>query len=326
MTAPTASWAFARAYWVTLRPYLFYVSGTAGLVGLAQAPGLATARLAVAFAAFFLAYGLGQALTDCFQTDTDALSSPYRPLVRGVITRRQVLAVSLAGLGACGATLALLNPHNVVLAGGGVLGLAAYTPLKRRWWGGPPWNSWVVALLPVMGGLCGGASLAAALRLPAMAPAAVGVFCTYAVFVVLGYFKDISADRATGYDTLVVRFGWVEGVAVSACLGAAGLAASAIVIARSGLPARLDGAAPAAVAAVTFWLVGAVLLGRAHLRMLGTRDERRAHPAIADCVRGFVLLHLGEAVALRPGLAVSAVVLALAAEVALLRRPEAGQI
>jgi len=34
------------------------------------------------------------------------------------------------------------------------------------------------------------------------------VFFGYANFVVMGYFKDISADRATGYRTFPVTFGW----------------------------------------------------------------------------------------------------------------------
>ncbi len=65
----------------------------AGLVGLAAAPPLAFPAFALAFSAFFVSYGLGQALTDVFQMDTDALSSPYRPLVRGEIGRGSVLAV-----------------------------------------------------------------------------------------------------------------------------------------------------------------------------------------------------------------------------------------
>ena len=75
---------FWRAYAITLRPYLFFVSGAAGLVGLAMTD-LPPLAFGAAFLAFFLSYGLGQALTDVFQRDTDALSSPYRPLVRGEI-------------------------------------------------------------------------------------------------------------------------------------------------------------------------------------------------------------------------------------------------
>jgi len=87
-----SSVGFWRAYAITLRPYLFFVSGAAGLVGLALTRLPAPPFLA-AFAAFFFSYGLGQALTDVFQRDTDALSAPYRPLVRGELAPGPVLAV-----------------------------------------------------------------------------------------------------------------------------------------------------------------------------------------------------------------------------------------
>ena len=90
---PTFSAAFARAYWITLRPYLFFISGVSGAVGLAIYPNETTLNLVLAFAGFFFSYGLGQALTDVFQTDTDAISSPYRPLTQGIIAKRQVLIV-----------------------------------------------------------------------------------------------------------------------------------------------------------------------------------------------------------------------------------------
>ena len=99
--ASPASPAFARAYLTTMRPYLLFVSGFTGLLGMALGSPLAAWPALALGAAFFLSYGFGQALTDCFQTDTDALSSPYRPLVRGEIARRDVLGVSLAGLLAC---------------------------------------------------------------------------------------------------------------------------------------------------------------------------------------------------------------------------------
>jgi len=58
----------------------------AGLVGLAFAPDLPPGRVLLAFVPLFLSYGFGQALTDCFQIDTDAVSAPYRPLVRGIVS------------------------------------------------------------------------------------------------------------------------------------------------------------------------------------------------------------------------------------------------
>ncbi|MBI6546211.1 MAG: UbiA family prenyltransferase, partial [Cyanobacteria bacterium NC_groundwater_1444_Ag_S-0.65um_54_12] len=163
---PLSSPRFWDAYWITLRPYLFFVSGTGGLVGLAAAPDLSPGALGSAFLAFFASYGLGQALTDVSQIDTDSISSPYRPLVRGEITPRQVLLISLSGLLLCAVILAVLNPWTLIFSLAGVAGLASYTTFKRYWWGGPLWNSWIVALLPAIGLLCGSTGWQGLLRHP----------------------------------------------------------------------------------------------------------------------------------------------------------------
>ncbi len=307
---------FWPRYAVTLRPYLLAVSGAAGLVGLAIAPPLPPARLAACLLAFVASYGLGQALTDVFQTDTDALSSPYRPLVRGEIGRGEVLAVSLLGLVLCGAALALASAANLALALLAVLGLAAYTPLKRRWWGGPPCNAAVVALLPAMGLLCGEPSPARAALHPLLLPAVVSVFGSYAVFVVLGYLKDVEADRATGYETVAVRFGRRTAVLVSATFGLVAVAASVAFQARAAIdpsPGRLPGA--------TLWAAGLVCLAAAHVRAWGVRDDAGAHPAVVLSVRAFVLLHLGEAALVRPEFLPPALAILLLFEGALVARP-----
>ena len=313
---PPRTAAFWRAYWVTLRPYLFFVSGASGLVGLALAGDVPTAILAPAFLASFFSYGLGQAVTDVFQTDTDALSSPYRPLVRGEIAGGPVLAVSLGGLALCSATFVALCPANAFLALAAVVGLLTYTPMKRHAWGGPFWNSWIVALLPVMGFFCGTRSVPAGPARSGLAGASLSVFFTYAVFVLLGYFKDVEADRRTGYETLPVRFGRPLSVAVSAVLCALGLAASAHLVGE---------AARASVGGV-LWLGGVLLLAGAHVRILPTTRDDEAHPAIAMAVRGYVALHLGEAALLRPGLAWAVLALYVLFEAALHARPCRAQI
>jgi len=313
---PAQSAAFWRAYWVTLRPYLFFVSGASGLVGLALAGEIPAAVLAPAFLAFFFSYGLGQAVTDVFQTDTDALSSPYRPLVRGEIAAGPVLAVSLGGLALCSAVFVALCPANALLALAAVAGLLTYTPLKRRVWGGPIWNSWIVALLPAMGLFCGTRSVATGLTHSGLAWASLSVFFTYAVFVLLGYFKDVEADRRTGYGTLPVRFGRPLSVAVSAVLCALGLAASA----------RLVGGAALASVGGLLWVAGALLLAGAHARILPAARDAEAHPAIAMAVRGYVALHLGEAALLRPSLWWLVLAFYVLFEAALARRPCRSQI
>ena len=95
-----------------MRPYLLFVSGIAGAAGMAmsKAETTETWKLLVAFFPFFMGYGFGQALTDCFQTDTDKLSAPYRPLSKGILSKKAVLGVSLAGLFFCAAAFYFLHP------------------------------------------------------------------------------------------------------------------------------------------------------------------------------------------------------------------------
>lgn len=314
---PTGFW---RGFAVTLRPYLFFVSGSAGLVGLAAAPPLSLPAFTVAFGAFFVSYGLGQALTDVFQTDTDSISSPYRPLVRGEISRGDVLLVSLSGLVLCGLTLALFSPWNLALAAAAAAGLAAYTPLKRRWWGGPPCNAAVVALLPAMGFLCADPSPMRAMASPVLPLAAGSVFASYAVFVLLGYLKDVEADRATGYATIAVRFGRRAAVLASGAFGVVSLAASFLLLGRTrwSEPSRLPG--------VALWLAGAILLIAAHAKALAVQKDAEAFPAIVLSVLGFLALHLGEASVLRPALVPLAAALLVLSEVTLARRPCREQI
>ena len=57
---PLASFAFARAYATTMRPYLLFVSGITGIVGMALIPGVpALAALGIGLA-FFASYGFGR--------------------------------------------------------------------------------------------------------------------------------------------------------------------------------------------------------------------------------------------------------------------------
>jgi geranylgeranylglycerol-phosphate geranylgeranyltransferase len=320
---PVTSWRFWRAFGVTMRPYLLFVSGASGMVGLALSPTLGGPLLLLAALPFFLSYGLGQAITDTFQIDTDALSSPYRPLVRGEISRTQVLVLSLGALLAIGLLFALLNPWSMLAAGLAVAGVTLYTPFKRHWWGGPPWNSWVVAMLPLIGVLLGGGSLASALARQEVWLAMGSIYFTYAVFVLLGYFKDVEADRATGYDTIVVHFGRRPALWVSALHAALGIACSAMLL-RLGVEAGAPGAST--FIGATLWLAGAVTLAAAHVRISGTTRDEQAHGAIALTVVGYVALHLGEAALLRPSLAIAAALVFPLSVLMLSRRPEKTQV
>jgi 4-hydroxybenzoate polyprenyltransferase len=321
MPATSLPWwsvRFLRAYVLTMRPYLLFVSGAAGLVGLAFVRDPVAGRTVAGFIALFLSYGFGQALTDCFQTDTDSLSAPYRPLVSGAVTRRQVLAVSLAGLAAVVAVLAWLNPMILILGFLAVVGLLTYTSLKRTWWGGPPWNAWIVALLPLMGRLTGRTPPVSWLgpASGAFVAALLAVFFGYANFVVVGYLKDISADRATGYRTFPVAFGWQP----TALYGdvTAGLAAA--------LTWRAVALCGPNVWSLIAFAAGLLIHVRAEVAVHLTGDERAVGAPIAGTVRAFILYCLSIVLSSRVGWAPLLLLFYGCFEGVLRLRPERGQV
>lgn len=296
--APLLSARFVRAYVVTMRPYLLFVSGITGITGLALAARPANAITFILAAVFFLSYGFGQALTDCFQLDTDRLSAPYRPLVSGLIRRGDVMLVSLAGLGVIGLTLSLCHPINIPLAVLAVAGLATYTPFKRRWWAGPFYNAWIVAVLGLIGYTSGlGVADGRAVSGGALSATLAAIFFGYANFVLSGYFKDVSADRAAGYRTLPVAFGLRTSSRASDAL-------ALLTVVAAGLAVHL--ATPqnqtwvGALPALTAFAAGVVSSTLAQARLHDVREEQEAHRAITPVVHAYVLLLSAIALAVRP--------------------------
>jgi len=310
-----ASLGFWRAYLITLRPYLCFVSAISGLVGIALAPAGHVARSSAAGIAFFFAYGFGQALTDVFQTDTDALSAPYRPLPRGLISRQQVFGVSVLGLMGCAAVFVVLNPSALIPCVMGVMGLIAYTPFKRRWWAGPACNSWIVALLPAIGWLSAHPRHFMP-KTPALYWVMASVFFSYAIFVVLGYLKDVEADRQTGYITFPVRFGRKATVLFSCTLLLVSMFCSFKLLRLTTTPASV----------LSFWITGCGLLVGAHLYSWKAETDAEAHVGIGLSVRGYTVLHAAEAAAFQPNWLWPSLVLFLVFEASLRRRPERTQI
>jgi len=284
------SMQFLHAYATTMRPYLLFVSGITGLAGLSFAPHIPLGTTTLLGTVFFLSYGFGQALTDCFQLDTDSLSAPYRPLVRGTVRRGQVMTVSLAGLITSGLVVAYYNILNFPLALLTVFGLASYTHFKRRWWAGPFYNAAIVTILLVIGYASGASAAAGTINttLPVFAAVAM-TFFSYANFVLTGYYKDISADRATGYNTLPVAAGLRISTVVSHIF--AGLALTGCAVAVAGSVTDF--------AVLAFIGSGCVATFVGQIRLPHV-SEATAHRAIVPAVHSYILLMSTVAVANKP--------------------------
>jgi NAD(P)-dependent dehydrogenase (short-subunit alcohol dehydrogenase family)/4-hydroxybenzoate polyprenyltransferase len=324
ITARPTRTAFWKSYIITMRPYLLFVSGITGLVGLALAPPVPMPDAWVLGLIFFLSYGFGQALTDCFQTDTDALSAPYRPMVRGLIHRRDVLLVSVAGLLFSGLVLAYYSVATLPLALMATAGLATYTYFKKRWWGGPWYNAWIVAVLALIGYLAGVGAAGASPSWNSTATwVLAAVFLGYANFVLVGYFKDVSADRATGYQTLPVAKGLTVSARASDVLAIAATTSAVFAIAPA-LVQNLSRGESAAVFVTLAAAAGAMLLGQ--LRLHGVRHDSMAYRAIAPTVHAYVLLLIAICLAMQPSWLVPLALFYALFAMALARRPAVEQI
>jgi 4-hydroxybenzoate polyprenyltransferase len=117
-----------------------------------------------------------------------------------------VLSVSIIGLILCICIFSFYNPVNLLLGILSGFGLATYTYFKRKFWSGPFYNAWIVGVLFIMAFLCGSDTLIFTGN-HKLIYALSAVFLGYANFVLVGYFKDVEADRTTGYNTFPVVFG-----------------------------------------------------------------------------------------------------------------------
>lgn len=314
---PIHSFRFWKAYLIHMRPYLLFVSGVAGLSGIAVAPvsSMSGVWVLLCFLPLFLSYGFGQALTDCFQVDTDRLSAPYRPLSQGIVSASSIGAVSLLGLLTGVGLLVFLNRWNLLFGALAILGLATYTFFKRRYWfAGPFYNAWIVALLPLIGYISMmrfGLPAQYSVIFPLMALS----FFAYSNFVLMGYLKDIQADRETGYRTFPVVFGWNPTVWVGDLL--------VLLSAGWGAALTFSGGWSKVV-----WGLATVIAvaGQLYAHITSEKTETNAAGPISATVRSFILWHLAVILEFRQEWWPYLILFYLLFELALWKRPSRSQV
>ncbi|MCH8034551.1 MAG: UbiA family prenyltransferase [Bacteroidetes bacterium] len=278
--------SFIRAYFITMRPYLLFLSGITGIAGLSFVSNLNLADSIIIFSASFLSYGFGQALTDCFQIDTDSISSPYRPLTQGIVSRTEFLIISAIGLSYCITVFSIFYPPTLILGIIAGVGLTTYTNFKKKWWAGPFYNSWIVALLFLMAYLSGDKGMSIDFS-PKFIFTIAAVFFAYSNFVLVGYFKDIEADRATGYNTLPVVYGkkWASFVSDIFGISAVVFTVLAIFNSYNNLLSLLP-----LIPSLFFLLLGAFNVLSTQLLLRDIKKDSEAHIAVVPSVKSYVLL------------------------------------
>lgn len=316
---PVYSRKFWRAYLIHMRPYLLFVSGVAGLSGMAISPDrqVDVLTFVLAFIPFFLGYGFGQALTDCFQIDTDSISAPYRPLVKKEVSPKQVGAISLIGMVLISISLIYLNIYNLLWGVLTIAGLATYTYFKKNFWfAGPAYNGWIVTLLPVMGYMAVSDAGLGDLNSKNLLLVAILTLFSYANFVLIGYLKDISADRATNYRTFPVVFGWDKTILV-------GNANVLVSIISCYLLIGYDDPFALAIFIIASFIA---IAGQVYGYFTRDKSEKNARFPVSSTVRSFILWHLAVTLHFMPGWLLFSLVFYACFEFILFTRPEKEQI
>ena len=318
---PISSMGFVKAYLVTMRPYLMFVSGITGIAGMSFGTMKFAFFYLLLFSAAFFSYGFGQALTDCFQVDTDSISSPYRPLTKGLVSKIQILIISLTGLTYCVLVFSIFNPINLILGIISGIGLATYTPFKRKWWGGPFYNAWIVGVLFTMAFISTSNRNSFHISIIFILSLST-VFFGYANFVLSGYFKDISADRATGYNTLPVVFGRKVSAIVSDVFALFTIATSStavLIILRSNLNSYW-------FVSIIFLIIGIVILLTAQIRLHFVNTDEESYRPISFVVHAYILILSAITLANKPTWSLALMVYYLCYLFTLNLRPSKNQI
>jgi 4-hydroxybenzoate polyprenyltransferase len=133
----------------------------------------------------------------------------------------------------------------------------------------------------------------------------------------MGYFKDISADRQTGYNTFPVRFGWRANSIYSDLVALGAAVGSGASIWLSGRLNWLGAAVFVAGFLINVW---------AQVAIHRIRDEAKSHGPIANVVRAFVLYGLAMVLTMKPGWVLPAALFYGAFELVLKLRPERAQV
>ncbi|WP_116039094.1 UbiA family prenyltransferase [Seonamhaeicola aphaedonensis] len=315
-TYPIFNFKFFKAYLIQCRPYLLFLSGIVGLSGIAIAvtENISTNLWSIylAFVPLFLGYGFGQALTDTWQIDTDSISAPYRPLSKGVISIKSVRIVSILGLVLSVIILVYLNFWNIILGALSVFGLITYSYFKKNFWFvGPFYNAWIVALLPLMGyiSIVDSKSFSSKLLMLVLLS-----FMSYTNFVLMGYLKDISADRETGYKTFPVVFGWNRTVWIGDIIV---LLSTVLVLltVETGI-----GIGIASIATIL------TIYGQIYAHLAKVKEESYASIPVEMTVRSFILWQIAVILDIHPNWLVVIIIFYLFFEVFLFFRPEKSQI
>ena len=223
----TVIYRFSRAYVKSMRLYYSFITGIAGLLGLAyyqyvaHSPGriaeselyrtvetpTSPDRYVIILLILFLAWGINQIVNDYLGLEEDRINAPDRPMVTGELHPIVALAVSsVLMLGAMLLTWFYLERAAVIplLLGVGLNVVYEYAKGHGIW--GNVVFGIMISTCSAFGFMAAGPSEASILT-PSRLSMIGFVALINGVMTFYTYFKDYEGDKASGKNTLIVRHG-----------------------------------------------------------------------------------------------------------------------
>ena len=196
------------AYLKSMRPYLFFVSGMAGCLGLVfSGRPVSFGRAAAVLSVVFLGWGVNQVINDLLGLPEDKINAPHRPLVTGALPRRPAILLSMFLFILGGIVTFYLNPSALVLYLFVFILNIAYEFSKKIPWLGNIVFSLLLAPCLYYGAMCvnkEGLGIFADKKLFLLATAIIMINIMAAFFT---YYKDYRGDKAAGKKTVIVQLG-----------------------------------------------------------------------------------------------------------------------
>ncbi len=218
---------FAGAYVKSMRLYYSFITGIAGLMGVAYYQYIAHSsgaiamsriprtvetptsgpRMALIIIILFLSWGVNQIINDALGLKEDRINAPDRPMVSGELNPTiAVLLSTLLMMGAAVATVLFLEPVAVIpLAVGVGLNIVYEYAKGHGIWGNVIFGI-MISVCGVFGFMASGPSESSVGTVSRISMILL-IALINAVMTFYTYFKDYKGDKAAGKKTLVVRFG-----------------------------------------------------------------------------------------------------------------------
>ncbi len=197
---------FIKAYVKSMRPYTFFITGFAGLLGMLLVnSSVSLIQKIVVFSLLFLSYGVNQVVNDLLGLREDKINAPKRPSVTGELKRNEAVCLT-AIIFIFGAILSYyFNPYALIIYLVGYSANFIYEYLKGVPLFGSLWFGVMIALATLYGALAiTNLTLIDLFNNHNLIFASLLILLSTSTLCHFTYFKDYLGDKATNKKTIIV--------------------------------------------------------------------------------------------------------------------------